>query len=96
MISMHCIPYLYNHYFDGTSLSGVALVPSLSAQVAVFVVFTMFRAFLYAVMSTFNAQTFGLNTLGRITGCVFTTSAVVSMLQYVLQRVLQRVLQHLV
>ena len=35
----------------------------------------------YGVMSAYIAQTFGLRTLGRITGCVFTFGAVVNLLQ---------------
>ena len=54
----------------------------LEVQLGSFFFFAAFRAFLYSVMSTFNAQVFGLRTLGRITGCVFTSSAVFQLLQY--------------
>ena len=43
----------------------LVLVTSLELQLATFAVYTMFRAFLYATMSTYIAQVFGLATLGR-------------------------------
>lgn len=70
-----------------TNLLGVlygtlVLINSLPVQLGTFLAFTGYRAFLYSVMSTFNAQIFGLRTLGRITGFVFTSSAVFQLLQY--------------
>ena len=66
----------------GLVFSGLAIIPVLKWQIGTFAAFTIFRAFLYAVMSTFNAQIFGLETLGRITGVVFTSSSVMGLLQY--------------
>ena len=66
----------------GLAFSGLAIIPDLNWQIGTFAAFTIFRAFLYAVMSTFNAQIFGLETLGRITGVVFTSSSVMGLLQY--------------
>ncbi|KAA8497952.1 Protein FMP42 [Porphyridium purpureum] len=60
----------------------MTLIPVLAVQVPVFIVFTCFRAFLYGVMSTFNAWVFGYRTIGRMTGFVFSISAIVSLLQY--------------
>ena len=90
-----CVPLIDRsiHYFGlvgsltlttivGLIFSGVALVPDLQWQIVTFATFTIFRAFLYAVMSTFNAQIFGLETLGRITGIVFTSSSIMGLLQY--------------
>ena len=54
----------------------------LELQFGTFFFFAAFRAFLYSVMSSYNAQVFGLRTLGRITGCIFTSSAVFQLLQY--------------
>ena len=70
-----------------TNLLGVlygtlVLINSLPVQLGTFLAFTGYRAFLYSVMSTFNAHIFGLRTLGRITGFVFTSSAVFQLLQY--------------
>lgn len=42
----------------------LALIPSLYVQCLTFFVFTAFRAFLYAVISAFNAKNFGLHNLG--------------------------------
>mmetsp|Transcript_7524 Transcript_7524/g.19396 ORF Transcript_7524/g.19396 Transcript_7524/m.19396 type:complete len:525 (+) Transcript_7524:421-1995(+) len=69
----------------GMIYGGLVLVDSLEVQLATFAVFVGFRAFLYATMSTFTAQNFGLATLGTVTGTFFTTSAVVALLQYPLQ-----------
>jgi MFS family permease len=66
----------------GLLFSGLAVYGVLEYQIATFVSFTVFRAFLYAVMTTYNAQVFGLETLGRITGSVFTSSSLVGLLQY--------------
>lgn len=57
----------------GIAYGILSLVKHLTVQLATFIFFTLFRAFLYATMSTFIAQIFGLKTLGRITGFVFTT-----------------------
>ncbi len=73
---------LHTTNFMGVAYGSLALVANLPLQYAVFGFFTGFRAFLYSVMSTFNAQVFGLNTLGRMTGFVFTSSAMFQLLQY--------------
>ena len=39
------------------------------------------NALTFAEISAYIAQTFGLRTLGRVTGCVFTFGAVVNLLQ---------------
>ena len=63
---------------------GVLLwIPSLApVQVMNFALFTAFRAYLYSTLNTFIAVTFGVTTMGRIIGFVFTTAAVVSLIQY--------------
>ena len=66
----------------GIVYGGLVLVQCLPVQIVTFVAFTGYRAFLYSVMSTFNANVFGLQTLGRITGFVFSSSAVFQLLQY--------------
>ena len=72
------------HFANGLGLVfGLLLeVPSLRAQLLNFAVFAGFRAYLYAVLNTFVALTFGPATMGRMIGCVFTTAAVVSLAQY--------------
>jgi MFS family permease len=66
----------------GAAFSALALVPQLSVQVGTFVVFTAFRAILYSVMNTFCATRFGLDTVGRIIGSVFTVSSLFGLTQY--------------
>ena len=63
---------------------GVILLLSknLVVQALDFVIFTGFRAFLYASMNTAIAVYFGVNTMGRVIGCTFTLAAIVSLLQY--------------
>ena len=57
------------------------ILTPIVTQVVNFLAFAAFRAYLYGVMSAYIAQTFGLRTLGRITGCVFTFGAVVNVVQ---------------
>jgi MFS family permease len=68
--------------FLGVIFGVLLLVPSLPIQIITFVVFTCFRAYLYASLNNFIAQTFGLHTMGRIFGFVFTSAAILSLLQY--------------
>ena len=44
----------------GIIYNSLALVKSLRVQIATFVFYTSFRAFLYAVMAAFAAETFGI------------------------------------
>jgi MFS family permease len=57
-------------------------VPALPFQVGNFFIFTCFRAYLYATINTLIATTFGVATMGRIIGVVFSTAAVVGLVQY--------------
>jgi hypothetical protein len=66
----------------GVAFGVLLLIPSLTAQAINFLVFTGFRAFLYATLNTYIALTFGVTTMGRVIGSAFTTAAVVSLLQY--------------
>lgn len=66
----------------GIVFGTLLLVPNLAVQGINFVVFTGFRAYLYATLNTYIAVTFGVSTMGRIIGCAFTTAAVVTLLQY--------------
>ena len=72
------------HFSNGLGvLFGILLlVPSLHVQAVNFVVFTGFRAFLYATLNTFTAATFGVSTMGRMIGFTFTTASLVTLLQY--------------
>lgn len=58
------------------------LVPNLTIQTINFFIFTCFRAYLYATINTLIAGTFGVQTMGRIIGVVFTVAAVIGLAQY--------------
>jgi LAT3 family solute carrier family 43 protein 3 len=66
----------------GVLYNALALIPNLAVQCLTFLVFTCFRAFLYAVMSAFAAKTFGLRNLGTLVGLIFTVSSFISLLEY--------------
>ena len=68
--------------FTGMLFGVLLLIPSLHLQVFNFVLFTCFRAYLYATLNTMIAVTFGVKTMGRVIGFTFTTAAVVSLIQY--------------
>jgi len=57
------------------------LVPLLPVQVLTFIVFTAFRAFLYAIVSAYNLHVFGIGTFGKIQGLMFTLGATINLLQ---------------
>ena len=67
--------------FLAMAVAALMLIPSLRVQCAAFLAFAGFRAFLYGVMGAFIGQTFGPATLGRITGCVFTTGSIINLVQ---------------
>ncbi|KAI9914504.1 hypothetical protein PsorP6_008256 [Peronosclerospora sorghi] len=58
------------------------LVPSLPMQCAVFLLFTAYRAFLYAIISAFTAKTFGLQNMGSLMGIIFSICSVISLAEY--------------
>lgn len=60
----------------------VCLVPSLPAQVGAFVLFGVFRAFLFTSVSAWIAAHFGFVTFGRIFGLLATVAALVGICQY--------------
>ena len=66
----------------GTVFGIFLLIPTLWAQTLNFIIFTGFRAFLYATLNTFIALTFGVSTMGRVIGAAFTTAAIVTLIQY--------------
>ena len=67
--------------FLAVAVASLMLAPYLSVQCAAFFLFAAFRAFLYGVMGAFIGLTFGPKTLGRITGCVFTTGSLINLVQ---------------
>ena len=66
----------------GLVFAASLLVPNLSVQMINFFIFTCFRAYLYATINTLIAGTFGVQTMGRIIGVVFTTAAIIGLVQY--------------
>ena len=64
-------PKKNKHLANGSFELCCVCVVFYCGQVGTFVTFTCYRAFLYATVSTFIAQVFGLTTLGRMTGFVF-------------------------
>ncbi|CEM01492.1 unnamed protein product [Vitrella brassicaformis CCMP3155] len=46
----------------------LAMIPNLQVQVVNFIIFAMFRAYLYSCIAAFNAKTFGVETMGRFMG----------------------------
>lgn len=66
----------------GALYNAICLVGSLPAQLGAFLLYTAFRAFLYSVMAAFVAEKFGLATLGRMQGVIFTIAGVFNIVQY--------------
>lgn len=60
----------------------ILLFPNLTVQTINFGIFTCFRAYLYATLNTFIAETFGLSTIGRMIGCTCTVGSFLTLLQY--------------
>ena len=79
---MGILPTLQLTNWIGVFFGVLLLVPSLSVQTLDFAVFACFRAYLYASYNTYVALTFGIHTMGRIIGVVYTNAAVVGLLQY--------------
>uniref|UniRef100_A0A7S4DT72 Uncharacterized protein n=2 Tax=Lotharella globosa TaxID=91324 RepID=A0A7S4DT72_9EUKA len=65
----------------GIAAFALGLAQWIPIQMLTFVVFTGFRAFLYAIVSAYNLQVFGLGTFGKIQGLMFTVGAAVNLLQ---------------
>lgn len=62
----------------GTVFGGLVFEPSLFGQIATFVVFSFFRAFLFSAMSAFVAVVFGFANFGKLWGLVFAISSLFS------------------
>ncbi|OQR86700.1 hypothetical protein ACHHYP_10280 [Achlya hypogyna] len=59
----------------------LAMIPSLPLQIVTFVLFTAFRALFYANVATCGAVTFGHANMGKILGTVYSSSAIVALLE---------------
>jgi LAT3 family solute carrier family 43 protein 3 len=66
----------------GVLYNVLELVPILPLQCVAFLLFTAFRAFLYAIISAFTAKTFGLKNMGSLMGIIFSIGSIVSLAEY--------------
>jgi LAT3 family solute carrier family 43 protein 3 len=68
--------------FSGFFFAIISIIPLLFIQVVAFIIYCGHRAFLYALLATYNAHMFGPRNAGRIHGCVFLIGGIVNLLQY--------------
>lgn len=73
----------------GVAYGALSCVHSLYLQAATAVLFTLFRASLFSVVAAFNADVFGPMTVGRISGILYTTTALFILLQRPLTQLAQ-------
>ena len=66
----------------GVAYGGLSLVPMLEVQLATAFMFTFYRAALFSFVAAFNAKIFGPQSVGRVTGILYTSTAVLITLQY--------------
>ncbi|KDO24617.1 hypothetical protein SPRG_10149 [Saprolegnia parasitica CBS 223.65] len=59
----------------------LAMIHSLPLQILTFLLFTAFRALFYANVATCGATTFGHTNMGKILGTVYSSSAIVALLE---------------
>jgi hypothetical protein len=57
------------------------LIPNLKLQVLTFIIFALFRAFLFSNMSTYLAKQFGYASVGRLVGAVILCGGLVALIQ---------------
>nr|CCA21094.1 conserved hypothetical protein [Albugo laibachii Nc14] len=60
----------------------LSFAPILPLQIVTFLLFAAYRAFLYAIVSTFVIRTFGLSNLGSMMGIIFSIGSIASFLEY--------------
>lgn len=66
----------------GLLYGGLSMVPILQVQVGTAFAFTFYRAALFSFVGAYVAKVFGPASVGRITGILYTTTAVLVLLQY--------------
>jgi len=66
----------------GLAYGGLSMVKNLKVQLATAFFFTFFRAALFSFVAAFNAKIFGPASVGRVTGILYTTTAILITLQY--------------
>jgi len=60
---------------------GLQFVPELFTQLATVIVFAAWRAFLFSIISAYNAETFGPRSMGRVMGLSFLFSGLANFVQ---------------
>eukprot|EP00959_Pyramimonas_sp_CCMP1952_P277403 5799265-Pyramimonas_sp.AAC.1 len=63
----------------GITYNCLNLIPNLSVQIIGACVYTTYRAYVFSIIATFNAQVFGLHTMGRIQGVMFLLAGVANL-----------------
>mmetsp|Transcript_17694 Transcript_17694/g.36715 ORF Transcript_17694/g.36715 Transcript_17694/m.36715 type:complete len:284 (-) Transcript_17694:762-1613(-) len=64
--------------------SGIMLVPALEVQPLAMLFYTAYRAFLFSVVSAFNARVFGYGAMGTIQGIVSFSASLLNLTQNLL------------
>ncbi|OQS00259.1 hypothetical protein THRCLA_06087, partial [Thraustotheca clavata] len=60
---------------------GTSMIPLLQLQILKFIIFVVFRAIFYANIASCGAKTFGYANLGTILGAIYTSAAVIALLE---------------
>ena len=66
----------YTTFGLGLAYGILTCIPNLWLQVGTAVLFTMYRALFYSYLSTYTAKVFGMATVGRLTGILYTSTAI--------------------
>lgn len=72
----------YGVVLIGVVYGALSIVPMLEVQLATAFMFTFYRAALFSFVAAFNAKIFGAASVGRVTGILYTSTAVLIVLQY--------------
>ena len=66
----------------GLAMHTCMAIPSLNLQILTFVLFVLYRGWLFAFMSAYVSHAFGFGTFSRVVGTAIVIGACVSFLQY--------------
>lgn len=67
-----CLGFLFN---------ALQLWPDLAVQLLAAILFALYRAFLFSIISVFNMEVFGTKSMGRLMGICFVVAALTNLLQ---------------
>eukprot|EP00667_Euglena_gracilis_P009135 EG_transcript_9274 len=76
----------------GMVVAALSAIQSLPMQVPAFLLFVVYRAFLYSTVTAFVAETFGAKSIGRLTGLIWTAFGLCFPAQYLVVWSAQRFL----